>query len=228
MSTGGGASGFPAAWQRLRPAFRGSLEQAYGSLAAGGLAVGAALTDPAGAVVALGRNRAYDPPGGPDALQGTPLAHAEMNVLAAARTGWGLAEYTLWSTQQPCSMCAEAISFTGVGSVRFLAPDPWALAAGVADRHADPPCDPADDRWLVSANLFFLLAIASAAGLDHATVARNRELEPETAEIVVALVADGASARTLTDGRSVTEVLPDLWDRIETAAEARGARVAAC
>lgn len=39
-----------------------------------------------GATVSQGRNRAYDPPGGPDRLQRTPVAHAEMNALAAVET----------------------------------------------------------------------------------------------------------------------------------------------
>lgn len=47
---------------------------------AGGLAVGAVLTDERAEIVAEGRNRAYDPPGGRDILQGSPLAHAELNV----------------------------------------------------------------------------------------------------------------------------------------------------
>lgn len=77
---------FTAAWQRLAPAARRCLELAHRCLRDGGLAVGAVLTDEAGAVVAEGRNRAYDPRGGDDVLQGTPLAHAEMNALARART----------------------------------------------------------------------------------------------------------------------------------------------
>ena len=124
----GSATEFAEVWEDLDPAFRRSLELAYESLAGGGLAVGAVLTDAGHQVIAEGHNRAYDAPGGRDALQGTPLAHAEMNVPAAVHTGWDLADCILWSTQEPCSMCAAAASFTGVDSVRYLAPDPWALA----------------------------------------------------------------------------------------------------
>jgi putative NADH-flavin reductase len=48
----------------------------------GGLPVGAVVMGSGGEVVAEGRNRAYDPPGGDDRLQGSPIAHAEMNALA--------------------------------------------------------------------------------------------------------------------------------------------------
>jgi tRNA(adenine34) deaminase len=216
---------FAQTWAALHPAFRRSLKLAYQSLRSGGLAVGAVLTDADGTVLAEGRNRAYDPPGGPDALQGTPLAHAEMNALAAARTDWELAELTLWSTQEPCSMCSAAAAFTGVGAVRHLAPDPSALAAG-----PEPPAalgaaaGPADDEWLVTANVLFLHSIASRAGLDHRTIVRNREVEPETAGIVVDLVSSGLTADRLRDGPPLGALLSRLWGRIVTAAASRRER----
>ncbi|GAA2891152.1 hypothetical protein GCM10010517_55410 [Streptosporangium fragile] len=94
------------------------------SSAARGLAVGSVLTDARGQIVAEGRDRVYDAPGGADALQGTPLAHAEMNVLAAVPTELDIGDHVLWSTQRPCPMCTVALSCTGVGRVRFMAEDP--------------------------------------------------------------------------------------------------------
>ncbi|MFB8384888.1 deaminase [Streptomyces rubiginosohelvolus] len=61
-------------------------------------------------------NHAYDDGPGEGPLRGTPLAHAEMNPLGAARTDWDLSALTLWSTQEPCSMCTAAAAFTGVGT----------------------------------------------------------------------------------------------------------------
>lgn len=185
----GQTGGFLTAWGDLESSTRRALELAYESLAGGGLACGAVITDADGHIIAEGRNRAYDLPGGPDALQGTPLAHAEMNAFAAVRTGRGLADCTLLSTQEPCSMCATAASFLGVGVVRHVAPDPWALASGQPKNTAS--VGPAADVWVVTANLMFLLGIASKAGVDHPTVVGNRALEPETTEIVLDLVADG-------------------------------------
>lgn len=221
---------FAVAWREAPLPVRRCLELAYQSLADGGLPVGSVLTDAGGAIVAEGRNRAYDPPGGPDALQGTPLAHAEMNALAAARTAWDLSSHTMWSTQEPCSMCASAIAFTGVGAVRFLAPDPWSLATGGLDRAFVPTevvertAGPAEDLWLVFANVLFLLGIASKMGIDHPTVSGNRELEPETAAIVLELIVEGLTAPMLTFGRTLDEVLADHGDRIAEAAEARTRR----
>jgi tRNA(Arg) A34 adenosine deaminase TadA len=216
------ADGFQTAWRDLDSPTRRALELAYMSLAGGGLACGAVITDADGHVVAEGRNRAYDPPGGPDALQGTPLAHAEMNAFATVRTERDLTDCTLLSTQEPCSMCAAAAAFLEIGAVRYVAPDPWALASG-QPKNADS-VGPAADLWVVTANLMFLLSIASKAGVDHPTVAGNRELEPETAEIVLDIVADGLVAATLTSGRSLAEVLTPRWERIVAAAAARTLR----
>jgi hypothetical protein len=68
-------------------------------------------------------------------------------------------------------------------------PRPWALASGQPDNGGS--VGPAADLWVVTANLLFLLSIASSAGTEHPTVVANRELEPETTGIVLDLMADG-------------------------------------
>ena len=82
------------------------LELAYESFLAGGLPVGSVITD------GVGRNRAYDPAGGTDRLQRTPiaawpavqaaagerrlrLAEALLPVLSAYRSA-GTAELPVW------------------------------------------------------------------------------------------------------------------------------------
>ena len=212
---------FERDWHGLEPAARRCLELAYASLVADGLACGAVLTDASGAVVAEGRNRAYDPPGGTDVLQRTPLAHAEMNVLAAMPTDRDLSACTLWSSQEPCSMCTAAAAFTGVGTVRYVAPDPWALAAGLSrsarGEEAGSNVGPAEDgRWIVAANVMFMLSIARQRGLDHPTIVRNAELEPATTAIVRDLVETAAGLPA-----SAETFLSDSWSAICQAAPAR-------
>ncbi|GAA1957570.1 nucleoside deaminase [Kitasatospora viridis] len=211
---GSEGAGFDEAWAGAPAAVRRCLELAHQSLAGGGLAVGAVLVDGAGQVRAEGRNRAYDGPGGPDPLQGTPLAHAELNALAQVRTGCDLGRLTLWSTQQPCAMCRAAAEFTGVGAVRHLAPDPWALAA---ERGGPGPAG-ASDEWLVAANLLFLQSVLDSADAEHPTVRRNRELEPETSALLLPGRPPGAGA---------AELLRPLWPALGRAAAARRARLAA-
>jgi tRNA(Arg) A34 adenosine deaminase TadA len=211
--------GFADAWRALAAPARAALEAAVRSLAAGGLAVGSAIADRDEAVHAVGRNRAYDPPGGPEPLQGTPLAHAEMNALAVVPTARDLAGDTLWSTQQPCAMCDAAAVFCGVGVVRWLAPDPWAIADDVPearDASGTRRMGPADQRWLVVANVLFVASIVRTRGRAHPTPARNAEREPETDGLVDRVVAAA--------GADLPELLDRNWPAITAAADARRER----
>jgi tRNA(Arg) A34 adenosine deaminase TadA len=220
---------FDRAWLELHPAFRRCLELAYQSLAAGGLAVGSVITDATAEVIACGRNRAYDPPGGDELLQGTPLAHAEMNALATIRTDLDLGNCVLWSTQQPCFMCAAAISFSGVGAVRFMAADPAFVGAVDGDRPPDangPSYEgPADDRWIVTANLLFLHNIARTHGPAGSIVAANQHVEPETTGLVFDVVSEGLLTGAALHGQPLPATLPTVWGRILEAAAQRRRRL---
>jgi tRNA(Arg) A34 adenosine deaminase TadA len=105
--------GLDAIWRTADAALLRCLELAHQSFLAGGLPVGAVILAPSGERVSEGRNRAYDPAGGTDRLQRTPIAHAEMNVLAGIDTRTELGGMTLWSSHRLCMMCAAACEFTG-------------------------------------------------------------------------------------------------------------------
>lgn len=62
-----------------------------------------------------------------------PTAHAEILALQeAARTlgGWRLSGATLYSTLEPCPMCAGALVQARIDRLVYAAPDPKAGAAG--------------------------------------------------------------------------------------------------
>ncbi|MER8037976.1 deaminase [Streptomyces hydrogenans] len=206
---------FAQEWAAAPEAVRRCLALAFEALTAGGLAVGAALVDATGAVRAEGRNRAYDDGPGAGPLRGTPLAHAEMNALGAARTAWDLGGMTLWSTQEPCAMCAAAAAFTGVGAVTYLAPDPWALATG--NDGSSGVAGAGRPEWLVAANLMFLRSVSAAAPGpgEPETLRRCRDLEPETAAL-----HDSLPPGLPPDG-PVEAWLADLWPGVLAAATAR-------
>lgn len=203
---------FSAIWSDTGVGIRRSLELAHASLVARGLPVGAVLLDADGTIVAEGRNRAYDPSGGPDRLQGSPIAHAEMNALAAVGTSTDLNDMTLWSSHRPCAMCAAACAFTEVGAVRFVAPDP----SDPADR-SDP--DRGDQRWLVVANLLFLAGVRAYSGGSAPMFAHAREHEPEVSRLLDSI--DGATLYAPT----LQQSLAPIWMHIVAAAQERDSRV---
>jgi tRNA(Arg) A34 adenosine deaminase TadA len=94
----------------------------------GNLGVGAVLTGPAGVIVAAGRNRVRDVEAPRGRLHTTYLAHAEMDVLAQLPHG-DYPDHTLWTTLEPCLMCASAVVLSHVGIVRYAAADPLGRAS---------------------------------------------------------------------------------------------------
>ena len=87
--------------------------------------VGAVLLNPAGEVVAVGKNERE--------LSGDPTAHAEIVAIRAAAAldeNWHLNDLTLVVTLEPCAMCAGAIQAARIGRVVFGAWDERVGAAG--------------------------------------------------------------------------------------------------
>lgn len=109
----------------FEPAMRAALAEAEAAARAGDVPVGAVVLDPAGAIVARGRNRREE--------DGDPTAHAELVAIrAAARaTGsWRLEPLTLVVTLEPCPMCAGAVINARMSRLVFGAADQRAGAVG--------------------------------------------------------------------------------------------------
>ena len=80
---------------------------------------GALIVSEAGEIVVTARNNAVRP-------AGDPTQHAEMLACAqAARLlpEASLARCTLYTSTEPCAMCAGAIYWTGIGRVVFALPE---------------------------------------------------------------------------------------------------------
>ncbi|MEU3645184.1 nucleoside deaminase [Lentzea sp. NPDC034063] len=201
-----------AAWHDAGLGITRSLELAHQSLLGGGLPVGAVVLDSDGDVVAEGRNRAYDPPGGDDRLQGSPIAHAEMNALARIATNADLATATLWSSHRLCAMCAAACEFTGVGRVRFVAPDP-------SDERPDLDPIGVDGPWVIVANLLFLAGIRAYSGGSAPMLLRARDREPETTSLLDMVALQQLRTATL------PAALGPVWSHVVNAAQVRQHRI---
>lgn len=110
------------AWESLDAGWKASFEEAWRSWCDGSAGVGAAMVDARGVVVARDRNRRLDP-WKSSPLGGTRVAHAEMCVLASLPIG-EYDDYTLYTTFEPCLMCAGAIIMCHIPRVRYAAADP--------------------------------------------------------------------------------------------------------
>ena len=99
----------------------------------GTMPIGAVICDGAGAIVARGRNRVHDAPrrlaaGG---LAGSRLAHAEIDAILSLplRPDAGFDDHTIFTTTEPCLLCAGAITMVRIGHVEFAATEPVAGSA---------------------------------------------------------------------------------------------------
>jgi tRNA(adenine34) deaminase len=101
-----------------------ALAQARLAAEAGEVPIGAAIVHQ-GAIIATGQNRVL--------RDQDPTAHAEiiaMRAAAAALGNYRLLECTLYTTLEPCSMCAGAMIHARLARLVFSASDPKAGAAG--------------------------------------------------------------------------------------------------
>ncbi len=101
-----------------------ALEQARLAFVRGEVPVGAALVCD-GSLVAEGHNRS--------STWSDPTAHAEVVVIreAARRIGdWRLSGTTLYSTLEPCALCAGAVVLARIPRVVYAAADPKSGMAG--------------------------------------------------------------------------------------------------
>jgi tRNA(Arg) A34 adenosine deaminase TadA len=195
-------------WHEADAALLRCLELAHQSFLAGGLPVGAVIVARGGERVSEGRNRAYDPAGGADRLQRTPIAHAEMNALAGIDTMTELGGMTLWTSHRPCMMCAAACEFTGVGAIIFIAPDP-----SDDDGAQDP--DGIETAWVIAATLLFLSGVAAYSGPSSPVIVRAGQREPEITRLM-RTVGDAALRQP-----SLRDALAPVWPDIQAAARER-------
>lgn len=115
-----------AALEELRtnsPPWRAALELSWEAYSAGSAPVGAVVTDTAGAIVARGRSRWFEPTAPSGQLANTHLAHAEVNALAGLPPG-NYEDHTLYTTLEPCLLCTAATIHAHVGTVKYAARDP--------------------------------------------------------------------------------------------------------
>lgn len=119
-------------WAALAPPWRACLEEAWDAYRAGSNPIGACVADADDRVVGRGRNRIRESRPPAPQLAGHRLAHAEVNALLDASAWEGdPRSLTLYTTVEPCPLCAGAIVMANVRAVRYASRDPWAGSASL-------------------------------------------------------------------------------------------------
>ena len=119
-------------WEELANPWRACVEEAWEAYRSGSLPIGAVVTDACGAVLSRGRNRIHESSGPPRAVFGHKLAHAELNALLAFdHREHDPRACVLWTTTEPCPLCAGAARMSEVGGLRYASREPWGGSAAM-------------------------------------------------------------------------------------------------
>lgn len=207
-----------AAWASLSEPWQIAFEEAWQSFRSGSAGVGAVVTSEDNVVVATGRSRVFDEPDGTAPLAGTWMAHAEMNALALlgrdSRKG-----HTLYTTFEPCVMCAATIRIYRLPRVVYAAGDPvW---DGLDDlfRQLEPIARGLPDRellggpWGAFAHLLHLSWLADHAP-EHVLEAHSR-MTPRYLDIATKVARSRELQCMASSGAGVVDVATTLWTDIE-------------
>jgi tRNA(adenine34) deaminase len=119
-------------WETLSEPWRACVDLAWEAYRADSLPIGAVVADTEGRVLAGGRNRIYERSGPGDVVFGHNLAHAELNALLSLDLDANDPRAcVLYTTTEPCPLCAGAMRMTDVGELRYAAREPWAGSAAM-------------------------------------------------------------------------------------------------
>jgi len=119
-------------WETLSEPWRACVDLAWEAYRADSLPIGAVVANAEGHVLALGRNRIHEKSGPAGVVFGHDLAHAELNALLSLdHHANDPRACVLYTTTEPCPLCAGATRMTEVGEVRYASREPWAGSAAM-------------------------------------------------------------------------------------------------
>ena len=202
------------AWAALDPPWQAALEEAWVSWRTGSRGIGAAVVDDTGEIVSRGRNRFAEEPCEPGVLAGSNLAHAEMNALAALPRR-SYAGFALYTSLEPCLMCASTLVLLRIPTVHYAAADPvfeeahdhLGQLAYCADR-LPVRCGPLDGEVGAFAAV---LPLAFNLVMGSRVVAEHQSRTPALVALAEAVVADGRLSSVAGGGGGAADALASLW-----------------
>ncbi|MEZ5227600.1 MAG: nucleoside deaminase [Acidimicrobiales bacterium] len=210
-------------WEGLAPGWRRAFDEAWTSWCSGNLGIGAALVDPVTeAIVAAGRNRVNQPVAEPRMLSGNFMAHAEMNAFASLDR-FKADGLDLYTTLEPCLMCAGTAVFLHVERVFHAADDEF--FAGIHDLWDHHPYSARNKHESIGPLTSPLAAFARVLPLQAqaTTVTGTTVMEhahrhiPTLADLAIELTADETLHRVRDDGGSTLDAIHSIWDRLPVA-----------
>ena len=213
-------------WEGLSEPWRACAEEAWEAYRRGSLPIGAVVTDSHGNVLSRGRNRIHERSGPPGAVFGNKLAHAELNALLSLdHREDDPRACALWTTTEPCPLCAGAARMADVGGLRYAAREPWGGSAAMFDTvpylkrggvRVVGPEDGLLEGVLVALQVERFLRLRPA--ILERFLRLYREAMPAATEAGLRLHRSGA-LRTMSEGRApVSEVLVAVGEEITTSA----------
>ena len=119
-------------WETLSEPWRVCVELAWEAYRAHSLSIGAVVADADGRLLVSGRNRIHESSGPADAVFGHSLAHAELNALLSFdHDANDSRACVLYTTTEPCPLCAGAMGMTDIAELRYASREPWAGSAAM-------------------------------------------------------------------------------------------------
>ncbi len=118
-------------WDQLAAPWQAAIEQAWQAYCHGCVPIGAVITDAEGQIIARGRNRIYDQAAEIGRVNGSRVAHAEIDALSSFHVDYADPQScVLYSTMEPCPMCIGALRMCLIGHLQYAARD--AMAGSVS------------------------------------------------------------------------------------------------
>jgi tRNA(adenine34) deaminase len=206
-------------WSALSPPWQVAVEEAWTSWRRGSAGVGCAITDATGEIVARGGNRMMEPKSVPHELAGTPLAHAETVTLATLGVG-DRSDHSLYTTFEPCLMCASTIVQVGIGHVHFAAADP--LFDGMHDWFAALPYAAArrPERSMLGGPVGAFCHVLHLSWLsfwvtEGPVIDAHGRLSPRQLDAARTITRDGHLVPIAADGGTALDALAAVWELVQ-------------
>jgi tRNA(adenine34) deaminase len=206
------------AWELLSPAWQATVDEAWTSWSRGSAGVGCVVTDAGGDIVARGRNRIMEPKATPYDLAGTSLAHAETVTLASLPLGQ-YGDHSLYTSFEPCLMCASTIVQFGIGHVAFAAADP--LFEGMDDWFLELPfaASRLPERSVLGGPIGRFCHVLHLAWLsfwvaEGPVIDAHRRRSPRELAAARTIVRDGHLDPIAADGGATIDALAAVWDHV--------------